>query len=221
MKIDLKDLLANYTGEAHKKVEKYAQEEKTWYYTEVILTLFTISFFIIFAIRPAVITITGLVGDINRKEELSQRMGQKINSVIIAQEEYGLVQTNWELLASFLPSEFSLSQGVAQVVGKAQEENLNLEVSSFGGLNFIKQDVISSRQGVEAESENLSGLSFTLNTDSDLGILEKYISEIRQARRWTQIDNYQLSKPEDKGEEQAEGINLKIDGYWLFWRDKE
>ncbi len=221
MKVDLSQLLANYTGKAKKKVDKYAEKEKTWYYTEVILTLFTISFFVIFAIRPAVITISGLVGEVQRKKELSKRMKQKINKVIIAQEQYSLVQKNWQLLASFLPSEFDLPQGIAQVAGSAQESNVNLNTMSFADLDFVKQELKSSKKDIETDNKNLEGLNFSFKTKSDLEVLKNFISQLNQSRRWTQIGNYQLSKPSRRGKEEASGIDLLVNGFWLFWQDKK
>lgn len=225
MAFDLSQLLTNYTGKAQEKVEKYAKEEKTWYYVEVILTLFTISFFIIFAVRPAVVTISGLVGEINRKEELSQKMKQKINSVVVAQEQYGVVQENWELLASFLPSDFDLPQAIAQVAGSAQEDNVRLGGLTFDDLDFVNQDVLAKKRPdtlKEMGNKNLEALSFSFNSQSDLEILKKYLSRLKQARRWTQIDSYQLSKSSSKkDEEESSAIDLLIDGYWLFWLDKK
>lgn len=221
MKVDLSQLLANYTGEAKKKVDKYAEEEKTWYYIEVILTLFTISFFVIFAIRPAVVTISGLVGEVQRKKELSQRMKQKINEVIIAQEEYSLVQKNWEVLASFLPSEFDLPQGIAQLAGSAQEEDVSLTNLSLDDLDFVKHEVKSKKKEIEADNKNLEGLNFSFKTKNDLEALKNFISQIKQSRRWTQVGNYQLSKADRKEKEEETGsIDLLVDGFWLFWLEK-
>lgn len=225
MAVDLSQLLTNYTGKAQEKVEKYAKEEKTWYYVEVILTLFTISFFIIFAVRPAVVTISGLVGEINRKEELSQKMRQKINSVVVAQEQYGVVQENWELLASFLPSDFDFPQAIAQVAGSAQEDDVRLSGLTFDDLDFVNQDVLAKKKPdtlKQMGNKNLEALSFSFNSESDLEILKKYISRLERVRRWTKIDSYQLSKSDSKkDEEQSSGIDLLINGYWLFWSDKK
>lgn len=224
MAVDLSQLLSNYTGQAQKKVEKYAKEEKTWYYVEVILTLFTISFFAIFAIRPAVVTISGLVGEINRKEELSKKMGQKINSVIVAQEQYALVQENWKLLASFLPSEFDFPEAIAQVAGSAQENEISINNLQFDNMSFVSQNVLSKSKPEtlsEIESKNLKAISFSFNSRSELDSLKTYLPQLMGSRRWTKIDSYQLSKSDSKKEEERSGINLSIDGYWLFWRDNK
>jgi hypothetical protein len=225
MEVDLSQLLANYTGKAQKKVEKYAQEEKTWYYVEVILTLFTISFFAIFAIRPAVVTISGLVGEINRKQELSERMGQKINTVIVAQEQYALVQENWQLLASFLPSEFDFPEAIAQVAGSAQENNLNINSLGFSNMGFVNQKVIEKSQPetlAEIDNDQLEALAFSFRSKSELEALKTFLTRLPQSRRWTKIDSYQMSKSGSDDEEEGQrGINLSINGYWLFWRDKK
>lgn len=65
-------------------------------YTMLILSLFTISFFGFFALRPTIGTIAGLKRQIEDQRELDQKLSQKINQLVTAQAEY-------EMVAPFIP----------------------------------------------------------------------------------------------------------------------
>ncbi len=208
MEINSKNLtnqFKDYQKKVNKKLEKYAENEERWNYLEVVITIFSITFFVIFAIRPAIVTISSLVGEIKEKEELSQKMQRKINSVIIAQEEFALVQGKRKLLESYLPSDFAISQGIAQVAGVSLESNLPVNQFSVKQIdNMIRP------------SKDLSGLDFNVTSAGDYGQIKEFLEYVNESRRWLEVENYQINISED--EENPLGLlNFYIKGKFNYW----
>lgn len=205
-KANLTSQIKNYQKKVNKKLNEYAQDEGKWQYLEAIITILATTFFIIFAIRPAVITIFGLVGEIREKRELSQRMQQKINVVITAQEEFATVQGKRDILESYLPSDFSISQGIAQVTGAVMESDLPLSQISLSQLEMIDP------------SKDLSGLSFSFSTKGDYEHMQRVIRQLDIVRRWIGIDSYKIGVNQDKGEDVPAGqLNLFYEGQLNYW----
>ena len=77
-------------------------------YTGIILTLATITFFALFAIKPTVTTIASLVKEINSKKVVDQKLQTKINSLRQAQTNYSLISDKLVLIDQVLPQEPNL-----------------------------------------------------------------------------------------------------------------
>ncbi len=204
-----KEQIANqfkkYQDKVNTSLEEYAENKESWKYLEVIITVFSVAFFIVFAIRPAVVTISGLIGEINEKKELTQKMQKKINSIIIAQEEFALVQGNRQILESYLPSEFAIGQGVAQVAGAANESSLP--------INQLSVDHI---QNMINPSTSFSGLKFNFSTKGEYDEIKEFIRLINLVRRWMEINNYQIGLSKDK-EAALTSLTFFLNGEFHYW----
>ena len=113
-------------------------------------TLFLISFFIFFAIKPTVLTISALIGEIRSKELLSTELKSKINDVIVAQDLFSQVQEKYSLIESSLPSSPKFSQLVVQLNGASSEQQINLDTLSFSVDNRLFTTSISTASSFAA-----------------------------------------------------------------------
>jgi len=216
------DLLGKYQKGLNQAIKKYREKEEVWKYTEASLTLFTIAFFVIFAIRPAVTTISGLVGEIKEKELISSKMRKKINAIIEAQEEYALYQQRVSLVDSFLPPNLNVAQGLAQVIGAAGETRLPAEgvsVSEFELNNQVAAKAVSGKSGtkktVSEKSSQLGEVKFNFGSTGDYSDLREFISRLIKTRRWIEISQYQIGKSQD--EDNTSQLKLTINGKLYFW----
>lgn len=89
----------------YQRLEPMFKNRQTQAYTMVILSLITIAFFGMFAIRPTLKTIATLHRQIEDKEELNQKLEEKITALIAAQETYQQMETNLEKIYSLMPVE--------------------------------------------------------------------------------------------------------------------
>lgn len=203
------DHIKDYQKKFNKKLIEYSKEEN-WQYLEVIITLFTVIFFLVFAVRPAVITIFDLIGEINEKRVLTQRMQNKIDTIVVAQEEFAFVQQRRDVLESYLPFDFGISQGIVQVAGASQDNNLVFSQMNLSGVEMA--DPLA----------DLSGLEFTFSTDGDYEELKNLMERLNQVRRWIDIDSYQISIADERDQALTQlRFNLRANfNYWFeesYW----
>ncbi len=72
--------------------------------TELFLSIFTIIFFAVFAIKPTLTTMSDLVKEIEDKQKLNKQMQQKVTALATAQTEYEKFQDQFYLLDQSLPT---------------------------------------------------------------------------------------------------------------------
>ncbi len=204
----LKDQLKKYQDSANKKLDQYVQDKENWRYLEVIITLASVTFFIVFAIRPTVVTITGLIGEINEKRELTQKMQQKIDTIIIAQEEFALVQGNRDLLESYLPTRYSISQGIAQVAGISMDNGLPLK---HVGMDSIENMVNPTK--------DFASLEFDFSTGGSYQQLRSFLMDIDAVRRWIDVNRFEISVNDDKDTPPG-FLKFNFQGGLNYWFDE-
>lgn len=160
-------------------VAKQKENQKFLKSLELGGTLFLVSFFIFFAIKPTLLTISALIGDIRSKELLSIELKSKINDVIVAQDLFSQVQEKYSLIESSLPSSPKFSQFVRQINGASSEQQINLETLSFSvdnrmfTTNISTASSFSTALGLVAQLSNnrrlmeLNSLSFTIGKNAE------------------------------------------------------
>lgn len=216
------EILKLYQEKTDKFFEKYRKARDLWRYTEISLTLFATAFFVIFAIRPAVATISGLAGEIREKEAISLEMRKKINAVIAAQEGYALIQENTVLIDSFLPTDFNLGQGLAQILGSADEGQVISKGINLSGLDLIGESRETRQKKAQEKKsgsvgDRLAEVVFNFSGKSSYSDFRKFIELITGTRRWTELAQYQVSKEEKEGENL---LNVIIKGKLFYWDDQ-
>lgn len=180
-------------------LKKQREIEKNRRIFEVSITFVLISFFLFFAIRPTLLTISALVGDIKAKEILSTKLKDKINQVITAQDNFSSVQERYFLVEEALPANQNFVAAMTQIDDVAQKNNFNLDKISFtqSDKNYFSTQISTSS-------------SFS----SSLGLL----GDIFQRRRL--VDVTRVSFTQNKESEVKGEINFTIPIDIYFWNNK-
>lgn len=204
-----------YNRELNRFLRKVREGEQTWVYLQVALTLFTIAFFVVAAIRPAATTIAGLVGEVKKKEALTRQMMIKINSLVEAQSNYALLQSEAETVNSVLPLAFDVARANAQFYGIAMRNSINLDSLTAPDLKFFAL----SREG---ERGDVEGMDFNMSVSGDYPYLLSFLSDIGKNRRMTEIETINISSPKKQLDDQLEklkiGIKISLSGKIFYWR---
>lgn len=140
---------------------KYIQSIATLYqersdlraFTEILLSVFTITIFTLFAIRPTLVTIAGLNSDIRTKNETIAQLDQKIESLVAAQALYEENRTSIALLSSAVPSAPEPETTIRQVESIASQTGLQLSGLTVGTVDLTK----TSMQELETVPFSVSG----------------------------------------------------------------
>jgi hypothetical protein len=155
-------------------LQKQKENQKLVKLLEIGGTFVLISFFAFFAIKPTVLTISLLLGDIKSKELLNQELKTKINDVIAAQDLYSQVQEKYSLIESSLPVNPHFFQATTQVLASSQKQQLFLN----------KVDYLVSEPNY---------FSTSISTSSSFLSAITIVSDLLQNRRLIDLDNISFS----------------------------
>lgn len=113
-------------NKTYKKITPFIESKKAASYFALSLSLFTLSFFGIFAIRPTLITAISLTKQVADLRILYLNYENKIGSLIRAQGEYEQIRNDIHLIDESLPDNPAFSK-LAQTIEKfAKQENFTI-----------------------------------------------------------------------------------------------
>ncbi|MFZ2152432.1 MAG: hypothetical protein WAV41_00040 [Microgenomates group bacterium] len=98
---------------------------------EITATFVLITFFLIFAVRPTIITIASLRGDIESKKILKSELKNKINQVIQAQDLFSQVQERYQVINSSLPDRPNFYDAADIITQISQKNSITLNSILF------------------------------------------------------------------------------------------
>jgi hypothetical protein len=160
-----------------------------------------IAFFLFFAIKPTVFTISALLGEIKSKEILQLQMRQKVNSLIQAQDAFSQIQERYLLIDSALPDRSRFSHAAAQLLTSAHQSN-----TTFNSINYTLDSAKTETKlrpsfaAYQLTSTALAPFSSTINLLDTLSL----------NRRVLEITQLTLSKDKDKQASVSEKINFNL-----------
>ncbi|OGG08108.1 hypothetical protein A3D05_05210 [Candidatus Gottesmanbacteria bacterium RIFCSPHIGHO2_02_FULL_40_24] len=134
-----------------RRLKPVIQNRRTASYFTLTLTLFSLSFFGLFAIRPTLITAITLIKEVNDLKKLSLDYENKISNIILAQSEYERIRESLLNIEAALPgkSDFTgfskamekLAFNNGVVINQLQIDSAPISIPQTNGLlsrfNFI------------------------------------------------------------------------------------
>lgn len=166
-----------------KTIHEYSAKPTLRAYTEILLTLFAISLFGIFAIRPTIKTIGKLTQEIKAKEETLLTMNQKISNLQSAKDLYDREIEKIILVDEAIPV-------------NPQPQLLTLQIEELAKANGVYVNNLSLENttfyGVQPDPKD-QDLAFNLNVTGNYQNLLKFAEEIENLRRPVKFDGFLIS----------------------------
>lgn len=166
-------------------------------YTGIVLSLLTVAFFAFFAIRPTLVTISGLLKEIKDKQKLVEQMDQKINNLASAQSNYAQIASKLPLVEESLPQEPTLPVLMKQLEALTRISSVNLESLSFNEINL---------QGEPGEKK-FQEISFQLSLSGNYQNLKQFLNSLDNLRRIILVDSFAFKSQTKEG---AQYITLTV-----------
>jgi len=159
------------------------QKDNQSFYRSVELnaTIFLIIFFVFFAIKPTVTTISSLIGDIKAKEIQQNQLKTKINQIIKAQDLYSQVQEKYSLISQCLPDSPSYYQAANQIYGASSVP--------VNDLDFVFP------QSENPITASLKSYSIPITLPAPFTETTTVLNNLLQNRRLLQIQSISFSLP--------------------------
>ncbi|HSX49018.1 MAG TPA: type 4a pilus biogenesis protein PilO [Candidatus Saccharimonadales bacterium] len=142
-------------------------------YTEILLSIAAVIFFIIFAIKPTIVTIANLITKINAEQQTSDQMTTKINNLSIAQGLYNEQTNNINFLNQAVPNGPDVATYVRQIEGMIKKDGLTAITIGSGDVSIITPTATSSAQKLVS----------TISVSGSYEQLTSFISDIETLRR--------------------------------------
>jgi hypothetical protein len=181
---------------------------------EVGFTFILISLLSIFAIRPAIITITNLTGEIKAKKLLNQKLDSKLRKIIEAQNNFAQIQDYYEIIEKTFPSSPQYSHATNQIQSASQVSNLSLDKITF---NFPKED---TKQNTPTTDIQQYSINSSIQTDFYPAV--DFLNKITQNRRLIDITSVSMNiakrRSSSSEKETPSQINFNFNTNVYYWK---
>lgn len=188
----------------YKHLRQQAENKKSYKYLEIGATFSLIAIFLFTAIAPTASAISKLIGEIKSKQVLEKKLKSKINSIILAQDNYSLMQekSRYQILESSFPSRPRYYESAMAFSSSSQNSNTTLKQ-----LSFDTQKYDSSNQ-TPGESKQLFGVNASIQGDYPSSL--KMINSIVNSRRLTDLESIQFSQIDKKEQSSSSSAFINI-----------
>jgi len=199
----------SYSSYRHYFVDNLARfykKEKNRVYGGAILTLITISFFALFALKPTANTIASLFKKIDDQKQVAQALEAKINTLAQAQEQYNLLSNKIYLLDEALPQESQFSQLTQQLEFLARQAQVEILDLKFSRVDLWGQ-----------ESDQIQEIKFTFVAQGEYSRLQELLKLFPKLRRLIKTEKFAFQKNQSKDKEVV--LNLSIQGKAFYLKE--
>jgi hypothetical protein len=158
-------------------------------FIEIILSLSTVTIFLVFALKPTALTIVGLVQEINEKRATLVTLNQKINDLTSAQAVYAQNKDLIQGVDTAIPTKPEPDVISKQVIGLAAKDSVNILGLSIGQVTLMGKEASVKRA---SEFKPLPGgvreMPISINVQGDYPALLSFISDFENLKIASKID---------------------------------
>ncbi len=178
-------------------VSVYKQRRDLKAFLELILTLVTISFFALFALKPTLLTIIELLREIEAKEETVEKMDTKIQNLQQAQTLYLQEEARINLLETAIPDKPAPDLFVRQIEGLSTSYPVNLLGITIGEVTLLGEEKeIRSKDELQPLPEGSKGITFSISIAGSYQSLVNFLSALEDMRRPVAVDAINILSPQ-------------------------
>lgn len=193
-------------GRFYQNSRKYMQRKEVLVSTNVILTLFTVSFFAAFAIRPTALTITRLWREINDKRTVRTQLEAKIADIEKAQLALSEVEEDLVLLDTALPDTPGFSRLVRLIEYLASSNGMFLSSSRIGSIELYASEAVASKSAAQIGTH-----PFSLSLRGSYTNIRAFLSDFHKLDRIVSLRSVSIRSSKKQGSEEILDLELAVD----------
>ena len=167
----------NYQKYLFNVMALYKQRPDLKAYLELLLSMITIIMFILFAVKPTLVTIADLLAKINSETFTSNELDTKIKNLGLAQTIYNGQKDNISLLNEAVPTGPNIAAYVRQIEGVIKKDSITTTTISVASVDLLKPATASASIGlslsVSASYQNLSNFLVDLENLRRPSLIQK------------------------------------------------
>ncbi len=161
-------------------------------FLEIILSASASSFFLLFAIRPTLLTITDLLSQVRSKNDTLSKMSQKALDLQKAQNLFSQ-ETRITLIESAVPNDPAIESFVGQAQALAKTHSLKIQALSIGEIALVGNQILKAKDSLTPLPNGAKALSFSVSLTGDYPSLRDFISDLERMRRPVKVDSIAIN----------------------------
>lgn len=197
MALDLQAQFRHY-GRYYQSARKYAQRPEVLVSSSLILSLFTISFFAVVAIRPTAVTISKLWREIQDKKSVQEKLEKKIEDLAKAQAFLTASEEDLALLDLALPDNPEFSRLIRKIEYLAAKHGLLMPTNRFSGIELSNT---TEATGPPTSTPGFATHSFSLTLQGTFSQIRSFIEDVERLDRLISIAKLSI-RPNKKQEKE-------------------
>jgi Tfp pilus assembly protein PilO len=175
----------------------------------VSLTIFTVIFFVIFAILPTFKTIAALTKEIADAKTTEAKLAQKIHSLEQAETLYEEILPKLAKLDQVLPPNPEFERLAWQIYWLVDKNNLSLSSGGFG--EFVLRGPIE-----KSKDKDTNSLSINLSLQGSFTDIKNFLADLDRLDRLVKVEELILSNKSVKGVSQGTiNASIKLGAFYL------
>jgi Tfp pilus assembly protein PilO len=191
--------------EDKKKLSKIIFNPKVRDFTYLILFFFTLSIFIFFAIRPAIVSIFSLTREAEDLKKINNLYNQKIDEIVFLQSQLEGKRDDLFYLIEAIPNFVQINKRLEDIKTASAKSSVSLKSFSFSDINLTSE-----------QKDEVRSIVINTEIEGNFENLMSFIKEMISQRRLKKIDKITITKPEPAATSSSQlKVNLMIEGYYL------
>lgn len=182
------------------------------------LTVFTISFFLLVAIRPTLITVAKLTREIKEKREADKKLDAKIDSLVSAQKILAKNSSKISLLEEAFPDNNKFPSLAYYFEATAQNHQAQISNFTFEKIVYSQNETARKK-----EKNPYLRINFSVSVEGEYQNLKNFIQAVENSRRIINIESAKFTKVnKEKTETETEtqkSLALTISGYAFYEKE--
>jgi Tfp pilus assembly protein PilO len=181
----------NYARYNHyyRQITKFYKKPIAVVSTALLLTIFTVIFFAVFAIRPTLVTIAELINTINTQKEVLEQLKRKSASLASAQQVTDNNRVALEALELAFPKDQEIQSLMQQVESVAAINNLLMTGFSVNQFAYSLETEVS---------EDPIPINFSLNLKGPYDAIKPFTEDIARMPRFMTFSSMGVTNVEAK-----------------------
>lgn len=176
----------------------------------LILTLITVAFFGLAAIRPTLATVSELIKEIEQKRDVDEKLAQKIGALSSVQEEYYAIQDKLPLLETAIPIDRERNLLLLQMEYLAWINNVKIENMRIDPMTVYSK----TPEPPEKTTDLFPSFNIILTVAAPDELTHRSLLEdISNLDRILRIESVSFSRPEDE-EDNSVKMTVTVRAYY-------
>ena len=192
-----------------KKIIELMLDKKVQDYTFIVVFFIVFSFFVVFAIRPNIVTAFNLQKELQEIKLHNREFEEEIMQIVTYQSTLETYRNDMSLLDEAIPESPEIAKVVEDIRQSATDSGVILDALNVESVEYSEK----------ARSEGLQVFSVSAEIQADIQAVQKFLQLLAQNRRLKLVDEFNITQSNfTPGQEN--GINIytiviKIDSTYL------